>query len=127
MTEFVLDASVVIAGLQRERGGVQARQAFPGSLLSAVNATEVVQRLVHLGHTEAAVRLSLNALPCQIVAFDLPQAIVAGELRRQTQSQGLSLGDRACLALAKLRGLPAITADRAWAAVDAGVEIVLIR
>ena len=49
-----------------------------------------------------------------MVDFDAAQAKVAGDLRSLTRAQGLSLGDRTCLALAPALGLPAMTADRAW-------------
>ena len=62
-----------------------------------------------------------------IVPFDAEQAYETTEFRGATRSRGLSLGDRACLQLATRRGLPALTADRAWAEIDAGVEVRLIR
>ena len=62
-----------------------------------------------------------------MVDFDLSQAKVAGDLRWLTRVQGLSLGDRACLALARALGLPAMTADRAWAGLEVGIEIRTIR
>ena len=44
-----------------------------------------------------------------------------------TRGQGLSLGDRACLALAHRLGATALTTDRAWSRVDVGVAIEVIR
>jgi PIN domain nuclease of toxin-antitoxin system len=44
-----------------------------------------------------------------------------------TAPWGLSLGDRACLALARLRNLPAVTADRAWAKLDLAIPIEVVR
>ncbi len=123
----VLDSSAVLALLQRERGMDLVLDALPLALISAVNLAEVVTKMVEKGESdEAAVdkttRLSLNAIP-----FDQEQAVVVGQLRRSTASLGLSLGDRACLALAIREKLPVMTADRAWAALDLGVEVVLIR
>lgn len=71
----------------------------------------------------------LDPLPLTIVAADHELARAAGRLRTVTASAGLSLGDRFCLALAAKEGLPALTADRAWARIaDAvGVEVVTIR
>ncbi len=126
MTEFVLDASAVIAFLQGEPGAQQVEGALFEAVLSAVNLVEVAQWVMEV-RGEAAARLELQGLPCQVVDFDETQALEAAALRRTTRVRGLSLGDRACLALAKLRGLPVLTADRAWTQVDAGVEIVLIR
>lgn len=64
----------------------------------------------------------------EIVPFDLEQAELVGDLRQKTRVQGLSLGDRACLALAKQIGGRAVTADRAWMSVEnLGVEVILFR
>jgi PIN domain nuclease of toxin-antitoxin system len=59
---------------------------------------------------------------CPYVAA-FPKAIGGEAL----QPFGLSLADRACLALAKQRGLPVLTADRIWQTLDLGVAVVLIR
>lgn len=69
----------------------------------------------------------LGPLHLRLVDFDHAQAVQAGELRRTTRSTGLSLGDRACLALAASRGLQVLTADRAWTGLSIGLEIECIR
>lgn len=63
----------------------------------------------------------------EIIPFDEEQAHDAADLRDATRRRGLSLGDRACLQLAARRGLPALTADRAWTEIDMDVELCLIR
>lgn len=98
-----------------------------GAWISAVNLAEVAQRLID-GEMDGMTAVALlEALPCKIAMFDRPDAYDAALLRRATQQRGLSLGDRACLALGKRLGLPVYTADRAWAELDLGVEVVLIR
>ena len=62
-----------------------------------------------------------------MVAFDAPQARLTGLLRPPTKMAGLALGARACLALASERGVTAVTTDRAWAKVEVGVTIELVR
>jgi PIN domain nuclease of toxin-antitoxin system len=62
-----------------------------------------------------------------VVDFDAAQARVAGDLRSLTRAQGLSLGDRACLALAQALGLPVMTADRAWASLEVEIKIRTVR
>jgi len=69
----------------------------------------------------------LDALPIEWVAFSDVHAAKAGELWRNTRQAGLSLGDRACLALAIERDLPVLTADRAWAGLALPIDIHLIR
>ena len=95
--------------------------------MSAVNASEVVTKLVDLGADGEEARQSLLAFGLTIRPFDAAQATEAGMLRAATRAQGLSLGDRACLALALREGARVMTADRAWAKLDLGVEVVLIR
>ena len=85
------------------------------------------QRLVDLGSSDDQVFEIIAALPCQVEVFDRAAGVRAGLLRRENRKQSLSLGDRACIELAVRMGRPAVTADHAWANVDVGVEVVLIR
>lgn len=63
----------------------------------------------------------------EIRPFDAEDARLAGELVGLTRKAGLSLADRACLALAGRLGVPAVTADRTWLSLDIGVEVIGIR
>ena len=74
-----------------------------------------------------SIRSTIDGLRLRIVPFDEGHAYKAGSLRHSTRHVGLSLGDRACLVLAAAMSLPALTADRAWADLDIGVEVQLIR
>lgn len=103
------------------------RPLMANSLLGAVNLTEVATRLLDLGFASAEVDRLLTRLRFTVVSFDADLAIRAGLLRGGTRDLGLSLGDRACLALAQREGLPVLTADRAWLELDVGVQVVLIR
>jgi ribonuclease VapC len=101
---------------------------FRESVISAVNAAEVISKLVERGMPAGMARSTLTDTGIEIVPFDLDQAEIAGDLRGKTRAHGLSLGDRACLALARRINGRAVTADRAWAAVEElDVEIVLFR
>ena len=96
-------------------------------IMSSVNAAEVYSKLTEWGMPETVQDQAFALVPARIVDFDAGLARLAGDLRAQTRSLGLSLGDRACLALAHREGLPAVTADRVWAEVDIGAEVSLIR
>lgn len=123
----VLDASALLALLWSEAGGETVAEVLPGALLSAVNLAEVCSKLVDRGIDGQAVRDLLSDLPIRIVGFDERQAHIAGEFRLATRSLGLSLGDRACLALARVENATAITADRSWSGLDALATVRLIR
>jgi len=62
-----------------------------------------------------------------VIPFDGLQARTAARLRAMTRHAGLSLGDRACLALGDRLGYPVVTADRVWAGLQVGTEIIMIR
>jgi PIN domain nuclease of toxin-antitoxin system len=126
MTEVVLDASAVLALILDESGAANVAARLGGSRLSTVNFAEVAQRLADRW-PDAQVGAVLSALPCEVIDFDRATAMRTGLMRRSTKAHGLSLGDRACLALAERLEAPVLTADRAWAELDLGVEVVLIR
>jgi PIN domain nuclease of toxin-antitoxin system len=69
----------------------------------------------------------LRASPIEWIAFDAQQSALVADLLLRTRHLGLSLGDRACLALASTLGAPALTADEAWTKLDLGVEVQLVR
>jgi ribonuclease VapC len=126
----VLDASVILAYLLDEQGREAAEQAIAaGSSISSVNLAEVMGRLTRDGADVSASAEVLLALPITVVDLDPHLAIAAGAMVAQTRPFGLSLGDRACLALARREQLPALTADRIWlrAGPLLGVEVRLIR
>ncbi len=128
MSSDVLDASALLALLNAEQGSEQVQAALAaGATMSAVNLSEVVAKLSEAGLSEAAIRSVLDSLALDVVDFDADQAYDAGLLRQATKPAGLSLGDRACLALAQRLGLPVVTADRNWRHMQLGVTIRLIR
>ena len=127
MPSYVFDSSAVLAILLRERGDVYASQRLTDALVSAVNLVEVITKLIDLGTTASDIDEVLTKLSLKIVDFNETQAFYAGLLRAETRTKGLSLGDRACLALAHATGRIVLTANRAWADLDVGVTIELIR
>lgn len=97
------------------------------AVISTVNLTEVASYMIRNGMAIDEVSGLLTGLALTIVAYDTQQALIAAGLVPVTASRGLSLGDRACLALALQQNLPVLTADRAWQKLDVGVNIELIR
>ena len=127
MNRVVLDSSALLAYLKRERGGDAVSARLAGSQLSAVNLAEILTKLMDDGVALEAAEATLSVLSVAVQTFDADDARRAARLRTSTRVRGLSLGDRACIALAQREGIPVLTADRAWAGLDLGVEVVLIR
>ena len=129
MSSSVLDASAALAYLQGESGAGRVEEALAaGAVLSVVNLAEVVTKLAADGLSNEAVRASIGVLRAETAVFDEADALSTGLLRPATRPFGLSLGDRACVALALSRGLPVLTTDRAWqdigAVLDVEVEVI---
>jgi len=127
VSKFVLDASVVLAVANREPGHEGMVQYLLDSAISAVNLSEVVARTAEQGVDIHAIRQRIRGLRLDVVVFDEDLAFQAGCLREVTRHAGLSLGDRACLATARSRGLTAVTADRNWKGLRVGIPIRVVR
>lgn len=123
----VLDASAVLAVVKGEAGFEKVIDKLNTAVLSSVNRAEVVSKMVDHGLPHDRAVLVLDELGVEVADFDAELADTVGQLRKATRTSGLSLGDRACLALAKRENATAITADRAWKRLDLGIEIELIR
>ena len=129
----VLDASALLAHLNDEAGADKVEEALiRGAAISAVNLAEVLSKLAEVDQDPANTFATLrrqglfgNRVAVQPVTEE--DAITIARLYVKTRSQGLSLADRACLALALRLGVPAMTADRAWMRLEAGVTIETIR
>lgn len=117
----------MLALLQREAGSEAVEKALSGSRLSTVNLAEVVGKAVERQVDVGSLAAGLAGLGVRLEPFTIRQAEIAGALLPRTRALGLSLGDRACLALALEADLPVLTADRAWRALDPMPAIRLIR
>jgi PIN domain nuclease of toxin-antitoxin system len=109
-----------------EPGAEIVRSVRELSCISTVNLAEVAAKLVERSIDVDELARTLTEGQIEIVPFTESQARLSGELRRATRSRGLALGDRACLALAQVRGLPAVTADAARVGATAA-QVLLIR
>lgn len=123
----VLDASALLALVGHEAGWEAVEDVLDRAIMSAVNLAEVFAKLEERRYSLERARDNLSSSGIEVVAFDEAAAYASGKLRMTTRLAGLSLGDRACLALAAARDAPALTADRTWAKLDLGLDIRLIR
>ncbi len=127
MTRFVLDASALLAFLAEEPGGEKVEAALPSALVSTVNMSEVIAKLLERRMPEEEASQVVSYLNCEVVDFSFQSAWSTARLRLPTRPQGLSLGGRACLALAIERNAPVMTTDRAWALLRVGIEVNVVR
>lgn len=123
----VLDASALLAFLLDEPGQDQVDLVLSESVISGMNWSEVLQQLIKRGAEVAGCRTDLEALGLSIVAFDAEAAEQAAQLWPHCRTYGLSLGDRACLALGITLSVPILTADRIWTEAYPELPIRVIR
>ena len=127
----VLDASALVAYARDEPGAriVAARLRSSGRVLvSAVNWPEEAGKLREYRMPPAILRQALAAVATEIITFAEADADDVGALTPRLRLLGLSLGDRACLALALSMKATALTADQSWSRLDLdGLVVELIR
>ena len=100
----VLDASALLAHLQQERGGGGVGAVLGHAVMSTVNWAEVVGKARAADVDVAGLQDDLRTLGLSLLPFSAAQAELAGSLAQRTRPFGLSLGDRACIAVAIERG-----------------------
>jgi len=128
MNKWLLDVSALLASFKPEPGAEEVDKAiYNEAWISTVNWSETLAKLVEIGIPLPEAREALDDLPLVIAPFEKNHAELCAEFRQPIRNLGLSLGDRACLATAKLQGLPVMTAERSWAKLDLGIEIRVIR
>jgi PIN domain nuclease of toxin-antitoxin system len=128
MNRAVLDASAILAVLFQEPGAEKMTdEIMDSAVVSAVNLAEVQSKLVKMGHPPQDAWSDANLLKTAPEPFTADQAKIAGSLIAQTQKYGLSLGDRACLALAIALKAPVYTTEQLWRNLKVGVPIHVIR
>ena len=123
----VLDASALMALIRGEPGADTVVSCLSRAVISAVNQAEVQTKLVSAGIDEALAWWHIAEARCPSVPFDEELARIAGGLVRVTRPYGLSLGDRACLALALQRNADVYTTDAVWKSLGLSIEVNVIR
>jgi ribonuclease VapC len=124
---FVLDTSAVLALFWQEPGWERVSEVLERGdhAIGAVNLAELVTKFVDAGLPQDEIPSLVAALRLNVQPFDAVIALEAGKLRIATRNLGLSLGDRACLALAGQLGAGALTCDGAWQKIDPALDIVI--
>lgn len=125
----ILDASALIALIAEEKGHEKVAAILPKAIMSSVNVAEVGTFAVkRYGINKEGVRDLIEQTIAEVVDFNCNLAFLASELIVKTQTFGLSLGDRACLALALTTGYPILTADKIWSSLKIdGLHIEQLR
>lgn len=129
--KIVVDTSAIIALINKEEGFEAVEKVIDKAIISSVNFSEIITVLNRelfktKKEREEGLQLIKNTFS-HIIEFDDKQAVIAASIDSITKKYGLSLGDRACLALAKHYKLPVLTADKVWKKLDLGVKIELFR
>lgn len=127
MSDYVLDASAVLAVLFKEAGEEIARPYLRDGLISAVNAAEVLNTGFRNSESLERHVQVFRSLEVRVVGFDFEQAVIATTFKPYIKAANLSFADRACLSLGLLRSLPIVTAECSWAKASMGVDVRLIR
>ena len=127
MSEVVLDASAILALLNKETGSEEVLKFIGKAAMSTVNLSEVIAKLADAGIPEEDIRQILSNLNLEVIDFNKEQVLKAGMLRPNTKSIGLSFGDRACLALGIFLNQPVLTTDRLWSNLSVGIEVRILR
>jgi ribonuclease VapC len=123
----VLDASAVLALLAEEPGADEVEALLDGAIMSAVDLAEVLQKSQQHGVDTEGLEFDLEALGLELAPFDARLARATTEIWIRVPRAGLSLGDRACLALADTIGGTAVTTDRRWSGAKHGVRVRVLR
>ena len=127
MSRIVLDASAILALIHQEPGHEKLTpQLLADAVASAVNLAEVHSKLVSSGWSSQEAWEDGTSPVQEVVSFDEEHAKIAGDLIAQTRPLELSLGDRACLALALASKAPVYTADRSWKGLKLKVRVHVI-
>lgn len=127
---ILLDSSALLALCLDEPGADAVAQAIGRSAdvgMTTTNIAECTSKLLRLGWEPEAIEQFLEELEILVIREDLALGILAGELHARSRHLGISTGDAVCLAAALRDERPVLTADRAWAALELDISVVVVR
>lgn len=127
MSKAVLDASALLAVLNREPGQELVAAVLYGASVSAINYSEVLKKVIERGGDVVLMSQFLDRQQLVIVPFDRERAIAAASILPQTKAKGLSFADRACLATGKELGLTVYTTEKRMSETALDVDVKLVR
>ena len=127
MSKVVLDASAMMAVVNDEVGSDEVLPYLKQGVMSAVNFSEAIHCLNRIAIPTPEARQIIKDLLVEIMPYDEEQACLTAEFKLMTKKKGLSLGDCACLALAKRLNVSVVTADKVWSQLDLKVKVILLR
>lgn len=128
MSKIVFDSSALIALFAKEKGYECIKKHMKDAIISSVNIAEVYKYCIDVQNlTEEDSRSLIKLSGIKIIEFCNEQALMTAKLINKTKQYGLSLGDRACIALAMLDKNPVLTCDKIWQKVDIGIEFKMAR
>ena len=122
---FVLDASALLAVFNDEPGADRVIAVLDDAVINSVNIAEVAAGLVAKGKSQSQARAAVRVLGCRVSDADQEMGLDAGFLRKLTETAGLSLGDRFCLAQGRRLGATVMTADRQWLRIAEVCEVTI--
>lgn len=128
MSKIVFDSSAVIALFAKEKGYEFIQKHLKNAIISSVNIAEIYKYCIDTQKlTEDDSKTLIKMLDIKIIDFNEEQALITANLVSKTKQYGLSLGDRACIALATVGNHSIITCDRIWQKVNIGIEFIIAR
>ena len=119
LPSYIFDSSAALAILLAEPGSARAVECASSGCIGAANLAEVVTRLIDIGMPAEAAQTAVDDLELAVEPVVAEDAGRAGGMRPATRSRGLAQAMRL--------EATAVTADRAWADLDLGIDIELIR
>lgn len=128
MSKIVLDASALIALFAKENGYQLIKKYMKDGVISSVNIAEVYKYCIEIqGLAEEDAKTLIKLSDIKIIDFCHEQALISANVIHKTKTYGLSLGDRACIALAMLKNYSILTCDRIWQKLDLNIQFIIAR